>query len=51
MSVTDVRLNSSGLPVGTWVVDPVHSFVGFALKQHAVATFRGRFQASHDART
>jgi hypothetical protein len=31
MSVTDVRLNSTGLPVGTWVVDPVHSFAGFAL--------------------
>jgi polyisoprenoid-binding protein YceI len=44
MSVTDVRLNSTGLPVGTWVVDPVHSFAGFALKHHAVSTFRGRFE-------
>ena len=44
MSVTDVRFNSTGLPVGTWVVDPVHSFAGFALKHHAVATFRGRFE-------
>jgi polyisoprenoid-binding protein YceI len=44
MSVTDVRLNSTGLPVGTWVVDPVSSSASFAVKHHAVSTFRGRFE-------
>lgn len=44
MSVTDVRLNSAGLPVGTWIVDPVHSSATFAVKHHAVSTFRGRFE-------
>jgi polyisoprenoid-binding protein YceI len=31
------------IPVGTWKSDPVHSTVGFAVKHHVVATFRGKF--------
>jgi polyisoprenoid-binding protein YceI len=30
------------LPVGTWVLDPVHSQVGFSVKYH-VGTFKGSF--------
>jgi polyisoprenoid-binding protein YceI len=44
MSVTDQTLNATGLPVGTWRVDPVHSSASFAVKHMAVATFRGRFE-------
>jgi YceI-like domain len=44
MSVTDLTLNATGLPVGTWRLDPVHSSASFALKHMAVATFRGRFE-------
>ncbi len=43
MSVTDVSLNTRGLPLGTWSVDPTHSSASFAVKHMAVATFRGRF--------
>ena len=31
------------IPVGTWKADPMHSSVGFAVKHHVVATFRGKF--------
>ena len=31
------------IPVGTWKADPIHSSVGFAVKHHVVATFRGEF--------
>lgn len=44
MSVTDVPLNTTGLPVGTWSLDPTHSSASFAVKHMAVATFRGRFE-------
>jgi polyisoprenoid-binding protein YceI len=44
MSVTDLTLNATGLPVGTWRLDPVHSSASFAVKHMAVATFRGRFE-------
>ena len=43
MSVTDVPLNTSCLPLGTWALDPTHSSVSFAVKHMAVATFRGLF--------
>jgi polyisoprenoid-binding protein YceI len=33
---------TTGLPVGTWQVDPVHSQVGFAIKYNG-GTFRGTF--------
>jgi polyisoprenoid-binding protein YceI len=32
------------IPVGTWKSDPIHSSVGFAVKHHVVATFRGAFK-------
>jgi polyisoprenoid-binding protein YceI len=45
MSTTDVELsNKSGLPIGTWQVDPVHSSASFSVKHMVVATFRGRFE-------
>lgn len=44
MSVTDTTLNSTGLPIGTWNLDPTHSSASFAVKHMGVATFRGRFE-------
>ena len=44
MSVTEIPLSATGLPVGTWRLDPVHSSASFAVKHMAVATFRGRFE-------
>lgn len=45
MSATDATTTSStGLPVGTWKLDPTHSSASFAVKHMAVATFRGRFE-------
>lgn len=32
------------IPTGTWVLDPVHSSAGFAVRHMVVATFRGRFE-------
>ena len=40
MSIT----TAPGSAVETWVVDPVHSTVGFAVKHMVVSTFRGRFE-------
>jgi polyisoprenoid-binding protein YceI len=39
----------TAVPTGTWVTDPVHSSLGFAVKHMVVATFRGSmtdFQAT-----
>lgn len=44
MSVSDIALSSTGLPVGTWKSDPTHSTASFAVKHMSVATFRGRFE-------
>ena len=45
MSATDVNATSAtGLPVGTWKLDPTHSSASFAVKHMGVATFRGRFE-------
>jgi polyisoprenoid-binding protein YceI len=33
-----------GITAGNWKIDPVHSYVGFAVKHMGVATFRGRFE-------
>jgi hypothetical protein len=44
MSVTDTRVTTTGLPVGTWHLDPTHSSASFAVKHMVVATFRGRFE-------
>ncbi|HEU5251708.1 MAG TPA: YceI family protein [Solirubrobacterales bacterium] len=37
------------IPAGTWVVDPVHSSVGFAVAHNGVTTFRSGFER-YDAR-
>jgi polyisoprenoid-binding protein YceI len=45
MSATEATVTSTtGLPVGTWKLDPTHSTASFAVKHMAVATFRGRFE-------
>jgi polyisoprenoid-binding protein YceI len=44
MSVSDVTVTSTGLPVGRWQLDPTHSSASFAVKHMGVATFRGRFE-------
>ncbi len=41
MSVTEQT--EQQIAAGTWKSDSVHSTVGFALKHHVVATFRGKF--------
>jgi polyisoprenoid-binding protein YceI len=40
MSTTDAK---TLVPTGTWVVDPSHSRVGFAVKHMGIATVRGHF--------
>jgi polyisoprenoid-binding protein YceI len=37
------------IPAGTYVADPVHSSIGFAVIHNGVSTFRGRF-GSYEAR-
>lgn len=44
MSVTEPVTGATGLPVGTWTLDPTHSSASFAVKHMVVATFRGRFE-------
>src|SRR5947209_2348667 len=44
MSTTAPATNATGLPLGTWTVDPTHSSASFAVKHVVVATFRGRFE-------
>jgi polyisoprenoid-binding protein YceI len=36
--------NNTQLPVGAWVVDRVHSTVGFSVKFMGLSTFRSRFE-------
>src|SRR5688572_8880085 len=33
---------STEIPVGKWLVDPVHSSIGFAIRHNTVTTFRGK---------
>jgi len=45
MSATEVpTVSATGLPAGTWKLDPTHSSASFAVKHMGVATFRGRFE-------
>lgn len=44
MSVTDIAISSTGLPLGTWTLDPTHSSASFAVRHMSVSTFRGRFE-------
>jgi polyisoprenoid-binding protein YceI len=46
MSTTD---QTTGIPTGTWTLDPVHSSIGFAVRHSGVMTFRGDF-AEFDAK-
>ena len=41
MSTTE---QTTGVPTGTWVLDPVHSSIGFAVPYSGVGTFRGTFE-------
>jgi polyisoprenoid-binding protein YceI len=34
----------TGIPTGTWTLDPVHSSIGFAVPYSGVGTFRGTFE-------
>ena len=43
MPTTEITTSATGLPVGTWKLDPTHSSAHFAVKHMVVATFRGRF--------
>jgi polyisoprenoid-binding protein YceI len=36
--------HTTGIPTGTWVLDPVHSTIGFAVRYSGVGTFRGTFE-------
>jgi polyisoprenoid-binding protein YceI len=45
MSTTDATLSTTGLPVGTWNLDPVHSSANFAIRHFEVGNFRGRFDS------
>jgi polyisoprenoid-binding protein YceI len=40
MSITE---QITGIPTGTWSLDPVHSSIGFAVRYSGVGTFRGTF--------
>ena len=35
---------TTGIPTGTWNLDPVHSSIGFAVSYAGVGTFRGTFE-------
>jgi len=35
---------TTGVPTGTWVLDPVHSSIGFAVPYSGIGTFRGTFE-------
>lgn len=41
MSATEQQ--TTGIPTGTWSLDPVHSSIGFAVKHNTVTTFQGSF--------
>jgi polyisoprenoid-binding protein YceI len=41
MSTTE---QTTAIPAGTWVLDPVHSSIGFAVRYSGVGTFRGTFE-------
>jgi polyisoprenoid-binding protein YceI len=45
MTVTDHDPAAVSLPLGIWRIDPVHSTVGFEVRDmaHLFATVRGRF--------
>jgi polyisoprenoid-binding protein YceI len=44
-TLTDPTTTAPALPLGTWRIDPVHSTIGFEVRDmaHLFATIRGRF--------
>ena len=36
--------HTTGIPTGTWSLDPVHSSIGFAVQYAGIGTFRGTFE-------
>lgn len=42
--MSTATITRTGVPTGTWDVDPVHSRIGFAVKHMGVATVRGEFR-------
>jgi polyisoprenoid-binding protein YceI len=44
MPTATATITRTGIPTGTWTVDPAHSKVGFAVKHMGVATVRGEFR-------
>ncbi len=49
MTITEHALTAVALPLGSWQIDPVHSTVGFEVRDmaHLFATVRGRFTDYH----
>ena len=45
MALATTTPQHTGLPTGTWIVDPDHSSVGFRIKHMGIATVRGEFTA------
>jgi len=43
MTITEVKV--SGYITGTWTIDPVHSYVGFAVRHVMLAKVRGQFES------
>ena len=43
MTVTELQANIPGYVTGTWVIDPVHSEVGFSVRHLMLSKVRGRF--------
>jgi polyisoprenoid-binding protein YceI len=41
--MSSTTVNVPGLVAGTWVIDPVHSDVGFAVRHLMVSKVRGSF--------
>ena len=41
--MTTTEQQTTGIPTGTWNIDPVHSSVGFAVSYSGFGTFRGSF--------
>ena len=36
------QATTTEIPAGTWLVDPIHSTIGFAVKHNTVETFKGK---------
>jgi polyisoprenoid-binding protein YceI len=45
MTITEVKV--PGYITGTWAIDPVHSYVGFAISHVMLVRFRGQFESIH----